>query len=360
MARKPHDAGSPPGPPRGLWPGLPDSDAEAKGGHRQPMSGPIIQFHDLHPARADFEQEVLKGLRQRPRRIPPKFFYDQRGSALFDAITETPEYYVTRAEIEILKARAAEIAAQVGTGSLLVEPGGGSCAKVRILLEGLEPCAYVPMDISRDHLRMAAERVAADFPWLEVHATHTDFTRRMEIPDAAPEGPRVAFFPGSSIGNFDPDRAVDFIAAVADLVGPGGFFLIGVDLRKEKALLDAAYNDAQGVTAAFNLNLLVRINRELGADFDLGAWRHRAGYHEGAGRIEMHLESLRRQRVTVAGETFGFDAGETIHTENSYKYGLDEFRGLARRAGMKPVGVWTDQRGLFSVHLLQSSALGDE
>jgi dimethylhistidine N-methyltransferase len=321
------------------------------------MTREIIQFHDLHPTPADFEREVLAGLRRRPRSIPPKFFYDERGSQLFDAITETPEYYPTRAEIEILRARADEIAGHVGTGSLLVEPGGGSCAKVRILLEGLQPVAYVPMDISRDHLRMAAEQVAADFPWLEVHAAHTDFTQTMALPPTAPDAPRVAFFPGSSIGNFDPDAAVDFLAAVAELVGPGGFLLIGVDLRKEKALLDAAYDDAQGFTAAFNLNLLERINRELGADFDLAAWRHRAGYNEQAGRVEMHLLSTRDQRVTVAGEVFGFSSGETIHTENSYKYGIDEFQGLARRAGMGPVGVWTDRQGLFSVHLLRNTAL---
>ena len=323
------------------------------------MNGEIIWFHDLHPTQADFEREVLAGLKERPRRIPPKFFYDERGSKLFDAITETPEYYVTRAEIEILKSRADEIARLVGTGGLLLEPGGGSCAKVRMLLEGLEPRAYVPMDISRNHLRMAAEEVAADFPWLEVHAAHTDFTHRMEVPPSAPEGPRVAFFPGSSIGNFDPEHAVEFISAVAELVGPGGHFLIGVDLRKEKAVLDAAYNDAQGITAAFNLNLLERMNRELAADFNLSAWSHQAGYNEGEGRVEMHLVSLRKQRVRIADEVFDFEEGETIHTENSYKYGLDEFAGLARRAGMETVGVWTDQRGLFSVHLLQNMTVDE-
>ncbi|TVP87273.1 MAG: L-histidine N(alpha)-methyltransferase [Thioalkalivibrio sp.] len=324
------------------------------------MTSEIIRFHDLHPTEADFRREVLTGLRERPRRIAPKFFYDERGSKLFDAITEAPEYYVTRTESEILQQRAEEIAEAVGTGGLLLEPGGGSCAKVRILLQGLEPCAYVPMDISRNHLRMAAEEVAADFPWLEVHAAHTDFTRRMEVPPTAPDGPRVAFFPGSSIGNFHPEQAVDFIAAVADLVGPGGHFLIGVDLRKEKALLEAAYDDAQGVTAAFNLNLLERINRELGGDFDLQYWRHRAVYNEVKGRVEMHLVSAREQSVRIGEEVFDFDADETIHTENSYKYGLDEFEGLARRAGMKAVGVWTDQRGLFSVHLLQNTALAEE
>jgi len=319
------------------------------------VTRPTIEFHDLHPTPADFAAEVLAGLRRRPRYIPPKFFYDARGSQLFDAITGLPEYYLTRAEIEVLRANAAEIAGRVGTGSLLVEPGGGSCAKVRILLEGLRPCAYVPMDISREHLRAAAEQVAAEFPWLEVHASCADFTRAMSLPATAPEpeGPRVAFFPGSSIGNFDPEGAVGFLAAVAELVGPGGFLLIGADRKKDKAILDAAYDDAAGVTAAFNLNLLVRMNRELGADFELSAWRHRAFFNEELGRIEMHLVSEREQTAHVAGEAFDFAAGETIHTENSYKYGDTEFQGLAARAGFSPEALWTDDRGLFAVHLLR-------
>jgi dimethylhistidine N-methyltransferase len=320
------------------------------------MTHPAIEFHDLHPTPADLAAEVLAGLRRRPRYIPPKFFYDARGSQLFDAITATPEYYLTRTEVGVLQANAAEIAARVGTGSLLVEPGGGSCAKVRILLEGLRPCAYVPMDISREHLRAAAEQVAAEFPWLEVHASCTDFTRAMELPATAPEpeGPRVAFFPGSSIGNFDPEGAVGFLSAVATLVGPGGFLLIGVDVKKDRAVLDAAYDDGAGVTAAFNLNLLERINRELGADFDLGAWHHRAFYDEAQGRIEMHLVSAREQTVHVAGEAFAFAAGETIHTENSYKYGVEEFQGLAARAGFAPEAVWTDAGRLCAVHLLRA------
>ncbi|MCU0767193.1 MAG: L-histidine N(alpha)-methyltransferase [Gammaproteobacteria bacterium] len=306
------------------------------------MSRPAIEFHDLHPTPADFAGEVLAALRRRPRYIPPKFFYDA--------------YYLTRAEVEVLAANAGEIARRVGTGSLLVEPGGGSCSKVRILLEGLRPCAYVPMDISREHLRAAAEQVAAEFPWLEVHASCADFTRAMTLPETAPEpqGPRVAFFPGSSIGNFDPEGAVGFLAAVATLVGPGGFLLIGADRKKDKAVLDAAYDDAAGVTAAFNLNLLERMNRELGADFDLAAWRHRAFYDEARGRIEMHLVSVPAQTVHVAGEAFEFAAGETIHTENSYKYGIEEFQSLAGRAGFAPEAVWTDSRGLFAVHLLRA------
>jgi dimethylhistidine N-methyltransferase len=212
------------------------------------------------------------------------------------------------------------------------------------------------MDISREHLRAAAEQVAAEFPWLEVHASCADFTRAMTLPETAPEpeGPRVAFFPGSSIGNFDPEGAVGFLAAVAELVSPGGFLLIGVDCKKDKAVLDAAYDDAAGVTAAFNLNLLERMNRELGADFDLATWQHRAFYDEAQGRIEMHLVSIPAQTVHVAGEAFAFAAGESIHTENSYKYGIEEFQGLAARAGFRSDAVWTDARGLFTVHLLKA------
>ena len=320
------------------------------------MGRPEIQIQNLHPTPAELAAEVLAGLRRRPRVIPPKFFYDARGSQLFDAITQTPEYYPTRTEIAILQAHAADIAARVGTGSVLVEPGSGSCMKVRLLLEGLKPCAYVPMDISHDHLRVAAEQVAAEFPWLEVHAACTDFTRQMVVPDSAPEGPRVAFFPGSSIGNFDPDGAADFLAVVAELVGPGGLLLIGVDLKKASAVLDAAYDDGAGVTAAFNLNLLERINRELGADFDLGAWRHRAFYNADLGRVEMHLVSTQDQGVQVCGERFDFTAGETIHTENSYKYSVADFQVVARRAGFLPKAVWTDPADLFSVHLLSVAA----
>lgn len=315
-----------------------------------------IEFHDLHPTADDLAVEVMTGLAQRPRSIPPKFFYDARGSQLFDAITETPEYYPTRTEVAILKTHAAEIARRIGSGSLLVEPGGGSCAKVRILLEGLRPRAYVPMDISRDHLWLAAEQMAAEFPWLEVHAACTDFTREMSMPHTVPEGPRLAFFPGSSIGNFDPEGAVRFLTAVAELIGQGGFLLIGVDLKKDKAILDAAYNDTGGITAQFNLNLLARINRELEADFELDGWRHNAFYNEAQGRIEMHLVSRHNQRVMINGTSLDFHAQETIHTENSYKYAIEEFQQLAQRAGFAAESVWSDQQKLFSVHLLRLSA----
>ena len=315
------------------------------------MQSANIQFHDLHPTISDLRSDVLMGLANSPRSVPPKYFYDQAGSELFDAITETEEYYPTRTEMRILVDNASEIAKRIGTGSLLVEPGGGNCSKVRILLDGLRPCAYVPMDISKDHLWAAAKQVAAEFPWLEIHAACTDFTTSMQLPNKTPAGTRVAFFPGSSIGNFDPDGAISFLASIARMVGVGGFLLIGVDVKKDSLILQSAYNDAAGVTAKFNLNLLARINSELSADFNLSAWKHRALYNNSLGRIEMHLQSLHSQTVHIDDRKFYFEKNETIHTENSYKYSVEEFRTIANRAGFDFEQVWMDQDNLFSVQL---------
>jgi dimethylhistidine N-methyltransferase len=315
------------------------------------MSTQNIQFHDLHSSRDEFLDDVLKGLSRQPPMIPPKYFYDAKGSKLFDAITLLDEYYPTRTETAILRQNAADIAAHIGTGSLLVEPGGGSCEKVHILLEGLRPCAYVPMDISRDHLQLAAEELAIEYPWLEIHAACTDFTRQMDLPESIPAGKRVAFFPGSSIGNFDPADAVVFLRAIADLVGIGGYLLIGVDLKKDKAVLEAAYDDRDGITAQFNLNLLQRINDELGGNFTLANWSHRALYNDQLGRIEMHLVSAIDQSVEIAGQRFEFRSGMTIHTENSYKYSVEEFIQVAEQAGFGPDKLWLDEHNLFSVHL---------
>lgn len=318
------------------------------------MSTPAVRFYDHHPAPSNFLREVSEGLAARPRSIPPKFFYDEEGSRLFDRICETPEYYPTRTEQAILRERASEIGERIGRHCVLIEPGSGSCEKVRLLLDAVRPSAYVPVDISGDYLRSAAATVGRDYPWLDVHAACADFTRPLRLPIRTEGRRRLAFFPGSSIGNFEPARAVEFLGHLAGLVGPGGALVIGVDLKKDPAILDAAYNDAQGVTAAFNLNLLTRINRELGGDFQLEGFRHEAFYDRDRGRVEMHLISTRDQLVTVAGECFEFREGEGIHTECSYKYSVAEFQDLAAQAGFRSAAVWTDPAELFSVHYLEA------
>ncbi|WP_193367393.1 L-histidine N(alpha)-methyltransferase [Pelagibius marinus] len=298
----------------------------------------------------EFRAAVLSGLARHPKTLEPKFFYDERGSQLFDAITELEEYYPTRAETAALESHAAEIAAFVGRGASLVEFGSGSSVKTRLLLENLAGLrCYVPIDISGAHLQAAAERLAADYA-LPVIPVHADYTGAFALPDVVPAAGRLGFFPGSTIGNFDPPAAVAFLRRARDLLGPGARFLVGADLQKDAARLVAAYDDAQGVTAAFNLNLLRRINRELAGDFDLAAFRHEARYDPELGRIEMHLVSRAAQQVTIAGHSFSFAAGESIHTENSYKYTLESFADLARQGGWRSEAQWLDPEGLFSLH----------
>jgi len=312
-------------------------------------------FHDLAPGEESFRDAVLKGLGRTPKSIPCKFFYDARGSALFEEICRLPEYYPTRTEVAILEENAAAIAAQIGPNSRLIEFGSGASTKARILLRALvRPAAYVPVDISREHLRDAAISLAEDFPSLPVVAVCADYTRAFPLPPLpGPSGKRVGFFPGSTIGNFEPDAAVDFLANYARILGPGGEMLIGVDLKKDPAILDAAYNDRAGVTAAFNLNLLERINRELDGDLEIDRFEHVAFYNETEGRIEIYIRSLANQEAWIAGTSILFAKGELIHTEYSYKYSIPEFRALAARAGFHPIRTWTDPAELFSVHYFQ-------
>ncbi|MBV8889203.1 MAG: L-histidine N(alpha)-methyltransferase [Alphaproteobacteria bacterium] len=311
-----------------------------------------IAFHDLAPDEDSFRDAVLGGLSRQPKAIPCKFFYDARGSALFEEICRLPEYYPTRTEIAILEDNASEIAAQMGAHCRLIELGSGASRKVRILLQELDrPAAYVAVDISREHLRESAAALAADFPGLPVVAVCADYTRRFALPPLpGPAGKRVGFFPGSTIGNFEPAGVVHFLANCARILGPGGEILIGVDLKKDPDILEAAYNDRAGVTAAFNLNVLERVNRELGGDLDLDRFEHAAFYNPAEGRIEIYVRSLADQQVHVAGRRFRFAAGELIHTEYSYKYTIPEFRAVAARAGFRPVDTWTDPAELFSVH----------
>jgi len=324
-----------------------------------------IRFTDNNPQMTCFAEEVINGLKKSPRCIPPKFFYDKRGSHIFDDICETAEYYVTRTEIELLKKYATEISELIGANCLLVEPGSGNSQKVRILLDELKPQTYLPMDISRDYLAMAAQELADEYPWLDVHAACVDYTAPIDlsfVKEAADINPdknmnnkirKVAFFPGSSIGNFEKSHAGNFLENMANMLGSNGGLLIGVDLKKNPSTLHAAYNDMDGATAEFNLNLLTRINRELGANFNVEDFSHHAFYNEGKGRIEMHLVSNRPQSVFIDSEYFHFEKGETIHTENSYKYHIEEFQELASKAGFNARRVWTDENNLFSLHYFE-------
>jgi L-histidine Nalpha-methyltransferase len=319
------------------------------------INGARFAFYDLAPGEESFRDAVLNGLGRAQKAIPCKFFYDARGSALFEEICRLPEYYPTRTEIAILEENSGDIAAQMGAHCRLIEFGSGASQKVRILLRVLEkPAAYVPVDISREHLRDAATSLAEDFPSVPVVAVCADYTRPFPLPPLpGAKGKRVGFFPGSTIGNFEPDAAVAFLANYARILGPGGEMLIGVDLKKDPEILDAAYDDRAGVTAAFNLNLLERINRELDGDLDLDQFEHVAFYNRTEGRVEIYIRSLADQAAQIAGSRFYFGRGELIHTEYSYKYTVKEFRALAARAGFRPVDTWTDPAALFSVHYLR-------
>jgi dimethylhistidine N-methyltransferase len=302
-----------------------------------------------------FAHDVIDGLSQQPKRLSPKYFYDAIGSELFEQITRLPEYYPTRTELNILRARGSEIKTTLPRNAALVEFGAGSTTKVRLLLEQCEFAAYVPVDISGDFLNAQARVLREDFPHLNVYPVTADFTAPFVLPDAVKAMPKVGFFPGSTLGNFEPHEACAFLRSARDILGQGAQLLIGIDLEKDERQLYAAYNDAAGVTARFNLNVLVRINRELGGNFNLSAFTHRAIYNRERHRIEMHLISRTQQTVRVLGRSFSFRAGESIHTECSYKYSLDRFNALALGAGWTPRVSWTDPDNLFSVHELVAS-----
>ena len=313
-----------------------------------------MRVHDLEPERKRLRDDVVAGLRRSPRTLPCKYFYDERGSRLFEKICELDEYYLTRTELAILERSVAEMAGCLGPGCMLIEPGSGSSTKTRLLLEALEsPVAWVPVDISRDVLLRSSESIDGAHPELEVLPVCADFTQPFALPTPRHRpARRVVYFPGSTIGNFDPPEVVRFLARLRQLCAPGGAVLIGADLRKDRKVLEAAYDDAAGVTAEFNLNLLLRVNRELGADFDLGCFRHLAVWDEGRGRVEMHLVSTAAQTVRIDGESFSFASGEVIHSESSYKYDLEGFAGLAGAAGLAVARVWLDERRWFSVQYL--------
>ena len=309
-------------------------------------------FQAFPAAQDDLRADVREGLAAEPKSIPPKYFYDEAGCRLFEAICAQPEYALCRTERGLMAARLPEIAAAVGEVDCIVEPGAGDCAKVRLLIDALRPTRLVVMDIAGAPLATAAHAVSQDNPELAVTALAMDFLRDLEAADGwLPAGPRLVYYPGSSIGNFPPAAARALLARFRRLAGPDGGLLIGFDLKKDPQRLHAAYNDAAGVTAAFNLNLLTRLNRELNADFDPDRFRHYAFYNPVEGRVEMHLVSLTEQDVSVAGERFHFALGETLHTEHSYKFRCDEFAGLARTAGWQLAGEWTHDG--FAVQLFR-------
>jgi dimethylhistidine N-methyltransferase len=312
-----------------------------------------VVFRDEHPCMGDGRRELLAGLRQKPKVSNPKWLYDQRGSELFDQITRLPEYYPTRTEFAILREHASAMAEYCGSNCLLIEPGSGSSAKARVLLNSLTPALYVPIDISAEFLRDAAKQLGREYPWLPIHAICADFNHDWHFLDTLQAGKRVVFYPGSTLGNLEPEQARDFLCTLREVIGSDGGILIGVDTHKDTERLNAAYNDSAGVTAAFNQNLLLRMNSLLDAEFDPQRFAHRAFYNESERRIEMHLLSEQPQIVRCGEEWLDFRAGESIHTENSYKYSPEDFSTLAHSAGLEVVQTWMDAEQLFSVHYLQ-------
>jgi dimethylhistidine N-methyltransferase len=315
----------------------------------------LAKAYAFNDQTAAFADDVIEHLAQHPKRLSPKYFYDATGSELFEQITVQPEYYPTRTELGILRDRGAEIAAIIPAGAALVEFGAGATTKVRLLLEHCEFGAYVPVDISGDFLNGQAEGLRKDFPGLRVYPVAADFTAPFALPAEIAEMPKVGFFPGSTIGNFEPQEAADLLRTARKILGSGAQMIIGVDLEKDERVLYDAYNDSAGVTARFNLNVLVRINHELGGNFDLSSFSHRSVYNRDRHRIEMHLISRKAQSVRILGNTFSFRPGESIHTENSYKYSLERFTELARSAGWTVRESWTDAARMFSVHALVAS-----
>ncbi|BCL84345.1 dimethylhistidine N-methyltransferase [Ktedonobacteria bacterium brp13] len=311
------------------------------------------KLYDFAPRLNTFRTDVIQGLQRPLKELPSKYFYDEVGSQLFDQICELPEYYPTRTEISIMQRNIQHIARALGPRCMLIEYGSGSSLKTRQLLEQLQPAAYVPIDISRQHLLNTATELAQAYPDIEMLPVCADYTSNFTLPQPSVQvARRVAYYPGSTIGNFDPNAAIRFLASIAQTCGQGGGLLIGVDLKKECNILHRAYNDSEGVTAQFNLHLLERINLELSGNFQLDQFSHYAFYNPIIGRIEMHLESLRRQQVHLDGQMVAFKLGETIWTESSYKFTLEEFAQLASEAGFRIEQVWLDTQQLFSVQYL--------
>lgn len=319
---------------------------------------PNLTYHDFFPKLENLKDAILAGLKHPEKRIASKFLYDKRGSELFHQICQQPEYYQTETETGILERNADEISRLAGERCLLVEYGSGNSKKIRTLLSHLSrESTYMPVDISRNYLLEMAEELATDYPHLEIAAVCADFLKPFSLPQFRRSvARRLLFFPGSTIGNFEPATALGILKNAAALVGPSGGLLIGVDLKKDPAILNAAYNDAKGITAIFELNILVRLNRELGSNFVVEEFEYLGFYSEAMSRVEMYVVSKREQRVTIAGETILFKKGERVHVENSYKFSVEEFHHFAAAAELKSKSTWVDEKNLFSVHFLEVPA----
>lgn len=314
-----------------------------------------LRWFDVQPLTSNVKSEVLQGLARAQKTLPAKYFYDERGSRLFEAITQLPEYYLTRTEIALLRQYGDEIAQRVGQGAVLVEYGSGASIKIRLLLESLRPDCYVPMDISKEFLLESAHRLLDDYPWLSIYAGCVDYSQPLQLPKSLDQAPRkLGFFPGSSMGNFTPAEAQSFLRRARQTLGEQGQFLLGVDLMKDESVLHAAYNDSQGVTASFNKNILRHLNRTLRASFDEDLFEHQARVNASQSRVEMHLVSRVDQMVHIAGNTMLMRKGETLHTENSYKYHLESLHWMAQQAGFEAQQLWTDERDYFALVLLQT------
>ena len=315
-----------------------------------------VVFKNHYVVENDHKEEILNGLLQNQKTLNPKFFYDTYGSELFEKITELPEYYLTRTERSILNKYAQDMAEHCGDNCILIEPGSGSSEKVRLLLDAIKPKAYVPMDIAGEFLQRSANKLGEEFPWLDIHAVCADFSQYKEVPEGLPKGKPVIFYPGSTLGNMTPEQASRFLSTlrqwlISDATNIGGA-LIGVDLHKPSSILHAAYNDEEGVTARFNLNALNNVNKLLSANFNTKNFEHQAFYNEDHKRIEMHLVSKVDHIVNFADTALAFSEGETIHTENSYKYTLDGFEKLVNQSGFEIISSWLDDECLFGVHYL--------
>ena len=317
----------------------------------QQQLGPNLTFFDLQPPTTDMLAEVSESLRAPTPTLHPKFFYDETGSTLFDRITRTPEYYPTRTEASLLHRYAGDIHSRLDGIHTIAEPGAGSCEKVRVLLNAWQPAHYMPLEISRECLLGASRRLAEDFPHIHISAVCADYCQAMAMPEGLRQPGRLVFFPGSTIGNFEPEQRATFLRGLRELAGPGGSLLIGADLQKPSERLHAAYNDAGGLTAAFNLNALHHLNRELDCGFDTDTMRHLAFYNSAQNRIEMHLECLQDQHIQLGKNSLTLAAGTRIHTENSYKFTVEGFSAELVAAGFTPSACWTDSDSLFSLHL---------